>query len=115
MIASWLSTVRVIRMRKSATAAIRISSVRAMPKIFKTDVEHAWGPPPRGKKPVAEPSGRHDTPRLLDGRSHGAREVCLPSRARATENRVVQADRGLAPNHLFMSVSATESRTTVGS
>src|SRR5215471_17782929 len=48
MIASWSSTVRVIRMRKSATAAIGISSASAMPKIFKP-IETRIGTPPRGR------------------------------------------------------------------
>src|SRR5215831_16724172 len=49
----------------------------------------------------------------LDGRSHvGPGGFCGFARA-ATENRAVQTGRGLAPNHLFVSVSATESRTTV--
>src|SRR5580704_13719038 len=52
MIASWLSTVRVIRRLSSAAAAIRISSPTAMPKIF-NPIGKRMAPPPSGTQPVA--------------------------------------------------------------
>src|SRR5580700_7382661 len=52
MIASWLSTVRVIRILSSAAAVIRISSPTAMPKIF-NPIGKRMAPPPSGTKPVA--------------------------------------------------------------
>jgi hypothetical protein len=71
-----------------------------MPKIFKP-IGTRIGPPPRGKKPAAEPSGRHDAPRILDERSHVGPGGFLSLARAATEDRAVQAG------------SATESRTTV--